>query len=111
MVLTGLLAAFAVWRWRRKGPTVGLRWTGVAMLPLSLYAIGLYQLVWNVGRAMSHFVTGFVWRPTVWLGLVLGAVAMALIIVPGRVSRRLGGDDAAKPAAKEVTAKRRSGDD
>ncbi len=36
MVMTALLAAVAVWRWRSKGPLIGMRWVGVAMLPLAL---------------------------------------------------------------------------
>src|SRR4051794_22453789 len=60
LILTALLGAFAVWRWRTKGAFSGLRWTGVALLPLALYGIGLYRLVWSVGLAGSRFVSGFV---------------------------------------------------
>jgi hypothetical protein len=105
LVLTAVLAAVAVWRWRRKGAVAGLRWTGIAMLPLALYAIGAFQLVWNIALGISHFVTGFVFRPSVWLGLLMAVVAVVLIVVPRKVERRLGGDDAdAKP--KAVTSKR-----
>ncbi len=88
LILTALLAAVAGWRWRRKGALAGTRWAGVALLPLALYAIGLYRLVWSVGLALSRFFTGFVFRPSVWVGLALLVVAAALIVVPSRLSRR-----------------------
>src|SRR5581483_4857604 len=53
LILTALLGLLAWWRWRRKGPVSGLRWTGVAILPLALYAIGLFKLAWTVGLAFS----------------------------------------------------------
>jgi hypothetical protein len=96
LILTALLAAFAWWRWRSKGPVSGLRWTGVAMLPLALYAVGLFKLAWTVGLAFSRFVTGFVWRPSVWLGLVLVAIALALIVLPPKLDRRTGSSGPSK---------------
>jgi hypothetical protein len=112
LIFTALLGALAVWRWKAKGPLVGLRWTGVAMLPLALYGIGLFQLAWRVGLAFSHFLTGFVWRPSVWFGLLLLAVAVLLIVVPGKINGRVEGGS----SPKAVTAKKRapagtSGDD
>jgi len=101
LILTALLAAVAWWRWRRKGALAGVRWIGVALLPLALYAIGVYRLVWSVGLAVSRFLTGFVFRPSVWLGLALLLVAASLIVVPGRLAgsrtesepRKAKGDD------------------
>ncbi|MEJ7629251.1 MAG: hypothetical protein WKF54_06620 [Nocardioidaceae bacterium] len=112
LVMTALLAAVAVWRWRSKGILVGLRWTGVAMLPLALYAIGLFRLVWSVSLAVSRFVTGFAFRPSVWIGLFLALVAVVLIVLPSRVERRLGGTKTSS-SSKEVSAPKRSsgGDD
>jgi hypothetical protein len=117
LVMTALLAAVAVWRWRSRGPLIGLRWVGVSMLPLALYAIGLFRLLWTVGLAVSHFVTGFVFRPSVWVGLVLAMVAVVLIMLPAKVSRRLGaaessGAQAALRSKKPAPTSRRStGDD
>lgn len=87
LILTALLALVAWWRWRRAGALVGIRWTGIALLPLALYGIGLYRLVWTVGSAFSRFVTGFVWRPSVWFGAILLAVAAVLIVVSTRMLR------------------------
>ncbi len=105
LILTALLGLFAWWRWRRKGPVSGLRWTGVAILPLALYAIGLFKLAWTVGLAFSRFVTGFAWRPSVWLGLVLVVLAVGLIILPPKLDRR---DPSAAPKQVEPGKARRS---
>jgi hypothetical protein len=102
LIMTGVLGAFAGWRWRRKGVLSGLRWTGVAMLPLALYGIGAFRLAWSVGLALSRFVTGFVWRPSVWLGLLFGAVAVMLIMVPPKLDKRLGGSKS-ESTPKRVT--------
>jgi hypothetical protein len=110
LIMTALLAAFAVWRWRSKGPLIGLRWVGVAMLPLALYAIGLFQLAWRIGLAISHFLTGFVFRPSVWVGLLLAVVALVLIVLPSKVGGRLGTDES-KSAKSLPPSKKRGGDD
>jgi hypothetical protein len=111
LVMTAVLAAIAVWRWRSKGALVGLRWTGVAMLPLALYAIGLFRLVWSVSLAVSRFVTGFAFRPSVWIGLFLALVAVVLIVLPSKVERRLGGSTESRADKPAVTSKRRSSSD
>ncbi len=110
LIMTALLGALAVWRWRSKGPLIGLRWVGVAMLPLALYSVGLFRLGWKVGLATSQFLTGFVFRPSVWIGLLLGIIAVVLIVLPSKVAGRVGVDQGKSP--KAVTAsKKRSGDD
>ncbi len=112
LVMTAVLAAVAVWRWRSRGLLIGLRWVGVAMLPLALYAIGLFRLVWSVSLAVSRFVTGFAFRPSVWVGLLLAVVAVVLIVLPAKVNRRLGSGPGSSPAApKALRAKQRSGGD
>lgn len=121
LVLTAMLGAFAVWRWRRKGVLVGLRWVGVAMLPLALYGIGLFRLVWSVGLAFSRFVSGFALSPSFWFGLVLLIMAVVLIVLPPRLDKGLdkasgkasgkaiGPTSTQKPAkAKGISSKRSS---
>jgi hypothetical protein len=110
LIMTALLGAFAVWRWRSKGPLIGLRWVGVAMLPLALYAIGLFQLAWSVGHAVSRFLTGFVFRPSVWIGLLVAVIALVLIVLPSKVAGRVGADGA-KGTKALPASKKRGGDD
>ena len=57
--------------------------------------------IWTVSLAVSRFATGFVFRPSVWFGLVFALVAVALIVLPRKVERRLGG--ATTPAPKQIT--------
>ena len=109
LILTAVLAAVAVWRWRRKGPLIGMRWVGVAMLPLALYAIGLFRLIWTVGLASSRFVTGFVFRPSVWLGLFLALIAVVLIVLPSKVAGKDAVTDRESP--KALSKKRSTSDD
>lgn len=104
LVLTALLGAIAVWRWRAKGALVGVRWVGVALLPLALYGLGLFRLVWSVSLAVSRFGSGFAFRPSVWFGLILGVIAVAMIVVPPRLDRRLGGSS--NPPAKAVSGRK-----
>jgi hypothetical protein len=106
LILTALLGAIAVWRWRSRGPLIGLRWVGVAMLPLALYAIGLFRLVWTVGLAVTHFGTGFVFRPSVWFGLILAVIAVVLIVLPSKVARRAGVSDGGSTKAVSGPKKR-----
>jgi hypothetical protein len=108
LVMTAILAAVAVWRWRSKGPLIGLRWVGVAMLPLALYAIGLFQLAWRVGLAVSRFVTGFAFRPSVWFGLLMALIAVGLILLPGRLGDRLGGTGKSPTRSGSTTGASRS---
>lgn len=104
LVLTALLGAIAAWRWRSKGALVGLRWVGVALLPLALYGLGLFRLVWSISLAASRFASGFAFRPSVWFGLILGVIAVALIVVAPRLDRRL--NEASGTAAEPVSARR-----
>ncbi|MGI8577706.1 MAG: hypothetical protein ACR2KG_07265 [Nocardioidaceae bacterium] len=106
LVLTGLLAAFTTWRWRRAGVVSGLRWAGVTLVPLSLYFTGLLRLIWSIFFAVSRWVTGFVFHPTVWLGVILAVIALLLMTAPGRLRRVFGADHAAAPP--RVASRRKS---
>jgi hypothetical protein len=98
----------ALWRWRSRGPLIGLRWVGVALLPLALYAVGLFRLLWTVGLAISRFVTGFVFRPSVWLGVILAIVALVLIVLPSKVGGRPAVADRKAPRSLSPPPKKRS---
>ncbi|MGH3446182.1 MAG: hypothetical protein ACRDQA_32120 [Nocardioidaceae bacterium] len=120
LILTALLLLATWFVWKRRGIRAGIRMFGVAMLPLALYWIGLWHLLWSIALRFSSFFSGFVFRPTVWLGCIMGVVAIALIVVPRRLSKALGskatgGAKAQKPSksAGKAPAKRSSssGDD
>lgn len=116
LAATGVLAVLTVWRWRRRGAGVGLRWSGLTLVPLALYFTGLWRLTWNVLFDITSWVTGFVFHPTTWVGVVLGVAAVALIVLPRRVARAFGGSSAPPPATRpaarrQVGARAGSGDD
>jgi predicted cobalt transporter CbtA len=112
LIMTALLAAVALWRWRSRGPLIGLRWVGVALLPLALYAVGLFRLLWTVGLAVSRFVTGFVFRPSVWLGVILAVIALVLIVLPSKIGgRRPAVEDRKAPQSLSRSKKRSAGSD
>jgi heme exporter protein D len=93
VTLTALLGLVAVLAWRRRGVVSGLRWVGVALLPLSLHLIGLTEALWTIVAELGDFFAGLVWRPSVWLGLILTAVALVLIVIPARLRRAATGAD------------------
>lgn len=107
LVLTAILLVATWFVWRSRGLRAGVRMFGVSMLPLALYFIGLWRLLWSLVLQFSTFFTGFVFRPSVWLGTLMLLVALALIVLPGRLSRGLGA--APKPAAKKSIAGQSSG--
>ncbi|MGH3471431.1 MAG: hypothetical protein ACRDPG_05215, partial [Nocardioidaceae bacterium] len=76
LILTALLGIIAVWRWRARGLATGLRWVGIALIPLALYFTRLLRLAWNIASEITSFVSGFVFHPTVWLGLILAVIAI-----------------------------------
>lgn len=114
LILTGLLLIATFFLWRSRGARVGLRMFGVSLLPLGLYFVGLWGLLWRVGLAVSRFISGFVLHPTVWVGLIMIAVSVLLLIVPGRIRRLARSTGTAEPTitgrtqTREVTQKRRS---
>lgn len=108
LAATGVLAVLTVWRWRRRGVSVGLRWSGLTLVPLALYFTGLWRLTWNVLFDITSWVSGFVFHPTTWLGVILGVAAVALIVLPRRVARAFrAGFDA--PPARQRAAPRQVG--
>ncbi len=97
LVLTALLGAAAFWAWKRRGVASGVRWAGFALIPLALYFTGLIRLFWTLVFEVSRWLTGFVWRPTVLVGLGLAVVSLLLIVLPGRLSRTVGAEPAKRP--------------
>lgn len=116
------LALFFAWRAYRRHEyaTCAVR-VGWATLVWAVWLVGLMQLVVRVGGAVADWASGFVFRPTVWLGVVVGVIGL-LFIMTGSALRRRGGagrsDDAREPerpieadrTAKPVEKSKPSGD-
>lgn len=86
LTLAGLVGTGVLWRLR--GPVAGLRMLAVALLPVAAYLTGTLRLVWEIGDAVVSWAVRFTFSPTVWLGIGLAAVAVALFSVAGALGRR-----------------------
>ncbi len=114
-------AAFGGWRaWRRGDRPTAVRRSGWALVPWALWFVGLMGVVVRVGSAIASWAAGFVFRPSAWLGLAIGVVAVALVAAGSlgkRRASRTGSDGlTAKPAgstgpAELSTRKPAVGDD
>jgi hypothetical protein len=83
-----------IWTWvafRRRGLTSGLRALGFTLLPLAAYLTKTLQMFTRIADAIADWAARLVFSPTVWLGVVIGGVGVALIVASGMMrSRRLG---------------------
>jgi hypothetical protein len=109
LTLLGLIGSWAAWR--RRGLAAGTRGVAWSLLPVSLYLTGLLELVWDVVRSASSWITHLIFSPTVWAGVALFGVSVVLYVVSGVARGRRGEtpEKASKPkpvsaAAGELTA-------
>lgn len=73
---------------RRRGGAAGLRGAAWSLLPLAAYLTGLVTLLWQIGTALTRWVTGFVFSPTVWAGVAVTGLAAICFLVSGFLRRR-----------------------
>ncbi|GAT68655.1 cellulose synthase [Planomonospora sphaerica] len=94
----GLVLSFLLLR--RRGAAAGLRAAAWALLPLAAYLTGALPTLWQIGTAVTGFVTGLVLNPTVWAGVAVAGVSVLLFLVSGFMrGRRLAAARGAAPAA------------
>lgn len=94
-----------IWTWfafRRRGLAAGLRGAGVTLLPIAAYLTDTLRMFTRIVDAVSDWAVRLVFSPTVWAGVILAAIGIALIVVAGLLDAR----SDARPAA---AAGRRSG--
>lgn len=96
-----------IWTWfafRRRGIASGLRAAGFTLLPLAAYLTQTLEMVAEIGAAIGDWATSLVFNPFVWLGFVIGGVAVVLLVVSGMLRAREVG--AGPPtSAPELTAR------
>jgi hypothetical protein len=80
------------WALRSRGITAAVRAAGFTLLPLAAWMTGLLQVFGDIGTSLAHWLTRLVFSPTVWLGMIIGFVAVVLIGGANAVSRRMPGD-------------------
>lgn len=86
LTAAGLAASWLAWR--RRGVVAGLRGAAWSLLPLAAYLTGVIKLLWQVGSAVTRWVSGFVFSPTVWAGVGVTALSALLFAVSGALRRR-----------------------
>jgi hypothetical protein len=106
LTLLGLIGSWAAWR--RRGLASGVRGVAWSLLPVSLYLTGLLELLWNVVKSVSSWVTHLIFSPTVWAGVALFGVSVVLYVVSG-VAKGLRGSTEEK-APKTQSAVRPASD-
>ncbi|MGH1562929.1 hypothetical protein [Mumia sp. DW29H23] len=115
--LLSAIAGFFAWRaWKAGDRPAVVRRIGWALVPWALWLVGALKLVVRIGSAVADWAAGFVFRPSVWLGIAVAIVAVVLIVIGsrGRTKARAVGSKGspAKPAvggAKAAPAKRAKG--
>jgi len=110
LVLTLLGLVGTVFFWRRRGAVAGLRMLAVALLPAAAYLTGTLRLLWQIGDAFAEWAGRLVLSPSVWLGVALAGVSVALLLVTGVLRRRGAGTkpkslprERAEPSARPTT--------
>lgn len=79
-----LSALAGIWTWfafRHRGFASGVRGTAVTMLPIAAYLTHTLRMFGRIGGAIADWAAGFVFNPGVWVGVVLGVVAILLFMV------------------------------
>ena len=84
-VLGGVLSYAA---WRRRGAAAGLRVLAWALVPAALWATGTLKLAGRIVDAVTSWAVHLVFSPLVWLGIVLGGLAVVLFGVSGAMKAR-----------------------
>lgn len=91
LVLTALLAVWAVLSWRRRGPAAGLRGLAWTLVPVAAWLTGTLELAASVVQDVLGWATRLVFSPVVWAGLVVAGIAVAMWVVSGvLLSRGIG---------------------
>ena len=98
-----LTVLFGIGTWlayRRRGLASGLKGAGITLIPGAAYFTDTLKMFTRIVSAVSDWGTGLVFRPTVWLGVIL-VVAAALLYVTGRTIASRSASRAPRPKRSE----------
>lgn len=88
LVLTVLGAAYSWFAYRRRGPAAGLRGLAWTLVPVAAWLTGTLKLAANILNDVLAWASRLVFSPTVWLGIVVAGVAVALWFLSGALLAR-----------------------
>ena len=108
LILTILGAAYSLYAYRRHGVAAGLRGLAWTLLPVALWLTGTLKLAANIVNDVIDWAAKLVFSPTVWGGIIVAGIAMALWFVSGALLARGVGVRARAVAGKQVASPRRS---
>lgn len=80
-----------IWTWlsfRHRGASSGMRALGVTLLPLAAYLTKTLQMFTRIVDAVTDWAAHLVFSPIVWVGVLLGAAGVVLIVVSGMMRSR-----------------------
>jgi len=83
-----LSALAAIWTWhslRHRRIASGVRGVALVLLPIAAYLTHTLRMLGRVASVIGDWAAGFVFSPTVWLGLVLAGIAVVLLLVSVRL--------------------------
>ena len=95
-----LLGGFWTWlSFRRRGLASGVRGLAFTLLPAAAWLTGTLEMFTEIGGSVADWATSLVLSPTVWLGIILAGISVALFGVSGALrARSRGGQDAESKA-------------
>ncbi|MEV4799824.1 cellulose synthase [Nonomuraea sp. NPDC049421] len=102
VTIAGLVLAFLAFR--RRGAAAGMRVTAWALLPMAALLTDALQSLWTIGTTVVGFVTGLVFKPTVWAGVALAGLSVVLFVASGVMRGRRLSSGRKKPAAETPEA-------
>jgi hypothetical protein len=88
VALSILLGVVTFYRRRSRGLVAGLRGAGWTLLPLAAWLTGVLELAFEVGQSVGDWAVDLVFKPSVWLGIVLAGVAGVLFGAAALLGRR-----------------------
>lgn len=107
VVLTLCGGAWTYYAWQHRGTASALRGAGITLLPVAAYMTGTLKVVARTADAVVDWATALVFSPMVWIGFILGGLAVLLFLLGGWLSAREGnGSQAASSPKKEPNPKK-----
>lgn len=105
LTLTLLGGIYSWFAFRRRGAASGLRASSLALVPLALFLTGTLELVGDIVGDVVDWAARLVFSPTVWLGVIVAAVAVVLYVVSGFLRARAPGSSPSAKSRGEATPK------
>jgi heme exporter protein D len=84
-----LLGGIYTWyAYRRRGLPAGLRGAGLTLLPVAAWLTDTLRLLTRIGDAVGDWAARLAFSPSLWLGVIVAAVSIVLLVVGGVLERR-----------------------